>query len=79
MSPVKPFSPRRATPAVAAPGVSARDAGPLRLDDAERAHVLRVLDRCGGSPNEAARLLGIGRTTLWRKLRRWGVEPRPVQ
>ena len=48
--------------------------GPTRLDDVERSHVLRVLDRCGGSPNEAARLLGIGRTTLWRKLRRWGVE-----
>jgi two-component system response regulator HydG len=48
-------------------------ADPLRLDDAERAHVLRVLDRCGGSQNDAARALGIGRTTLWRKLRRWGV------
>ena len=55
-------------------GDPAADA-PLRLDDAERAHVLRVLDRCGGSPHEAARVLGIGRTTLWRKLRRWGVEP----
>ncbi len=59
----------------ATPGAPVRDGGPMRLDDAERAHVLRVLDRCGGSPNEAARLLGIGRTTLWRRLRRWGVEP----
>lgn len=47
---------------------------PVRLDEVERSHVLRVLDRCGGSLHEAARLLGIGRTTLWRKLRRWGVE-----
>ncbi len=33
-----------------------------------------VLRRCGGSPAEAARALGIGRTTLWRKLRAWGAE-----
>jgi two-component system response regulator HydG len=30
--------------------------------------VLRVLDHCGGSQAEAARNLGIGRNTLWRKL-----------
>ncbi len=48
-------------------------AEPLRLADVEREHVLRVLERCGGSQPEAAALLGIGRTTLWRKLRVWGV------
>jgi two-component system response regulator HydG len=47
--------------------------GPLRLAEVERAHVLRVLERCGGSQPEAARALGIGRTTLWRKLREYGV------
>jgi propionate catabolism operon transcriptional regulator len=40
----------------------------LRRAD-ERAHVRRVLDECGGDHGEAARRLGIGRTTLWRKLR----------
>jgi transcriptional regulator, propionate catabolism operon regulatory protein len=35
----------------------------------ERAHVQRVLDECDGNQGEAARRLGIGRTTLWRKLR----------
>jgi len=35
----------------------------------EREHVRRVLEACGGSQAEAARRLGIGRTTLWRKLR----------
>jgi two-component system response regulator HydG len=39
----------------------------------ERAHVLHVLERCGGSQQDAARLLGIGRTTLWRKLKSWGI------
>jgi DNA-binding NtrC family response regulator len=48
----------------------------IRLADAEREHVLSVLRGCAGSQAEAARALGIGRTTLWRKLRRWGVEGR---
>jgi two-component system response regulator HydG len=48
------------------PGASA----PFRsLADVEREHILRVLDACSGSQVEAARLLGVGRNTLWRKLR----------
>ncbi len=43
----------------------------MTLAEVERAHVLRVLERCGGSQTEAARALGIGRNTLWRKLRAW--------
>jgi two-component system response regulator HydG len=39
------------------------------LADVEREHVLRVLDACGGSQTDAARVLGIGRNTLWRKVR----------
>lgn len=39
------------------------------LAEVERAHILRVVDACGGSQSEAARVLGIARTTLWRKLR----------
>jgi len=39
------------------------------LAEVERAHILRMLDACGGNQLEAARRLGIGRNTLWRKLR----------
>jgi two-component system response regulator HydG len=39
------------------------------LAEVEREHVLRVLEACGGSQVEAARVLGIARNTLWRKLR----------
>ncbi|HQY62332.1 MAG: sigma-54-dependent Fis family transcriptional regulator [Myxococcales bacterium] len=39
------------------------------LAEVERAHILHVVEACGGSQVEAARLLGIGRSTLWRKLR----------
>jgi DNA-binding NtrC family response regulator len=45
------------------------------LAEVEREHVLRVLEACGGHQVDAARVLGIGRTTLWRKLRGFGIEP----
>lgn len=44
---------------------------PRTLADVEREHVLTVLEACRGSQTEAARVLGIGRNTLWRKLRAW--------
>lgn len=42
------------------------------LAEVEREHVMRVLEACGGSQIEAARVLGIGRSTLWRKMRAYG-------
>jgi len=39
------------------------------LAEMEREHILRVLDACGGSQSEAARVLKVARNTLWRKLR----------
>ncbi len=44
-------------------------AGLKTLAQAEHAYVLHVLEQCGGSQLEAARVLGIGRNTLWRKLK----------
>ncbi len=41
----------------------------------EQSHILHVLDACGGSQAEAARILGIARNTLWRKLRGYGPTP----
>jgi len=54
-------------------GVVPRDPdGPLELDaavrDFERAHILGVIQRCGGNKRQAARVLGIGATSLYRKL-----------
>lgn len=42
-------------------------------DRAERAHILRALDRSGGQIIEAARLLDISRTTLWQKMTKHGI------
>ena len=44
------------------------------LAEVERRHLLRVLEFCNGNQAEAARILGIGRTTLWRKIREFRVE-----
>jgi len=38
------------------------------LADVEREHILRTMEACRGHHADAARALGIGRTTLWRKL-----------
>jgi two-component system response regulator HydG len=51
----------------ARPATSAEALRPLA--EVEREHILRVLDACGGSQAEAARILGVARNTLWRKLR----------
>jgi DNA-binding NtrC family response regulator len=42
-------------------------------DAAERRQILRALDETGGRIGEAARLLGVARTTLWEKMQRLGI------
>ena len=44
------------------------------LADVEKDHIARVLARHRGNTTAAARQLGISRTTLWRKLRRYGLK-----
>lgn len=56
------------------PGVAASVAGG-KLDDVLRAHVLATLEQCRGSRGEAARTLGIDRSTLYRMLMRWNATP----
>ncbi len=43
------------------------------LAEVERDHIRRVLQRHDGNATAAARQLGISRTTLWRKLRQYGL------
>jgi len=40
----------------------------MTLDALERRYIARVLERFDGNKSKAARVLGIDRTTLWRKL-----------
>ena len=46
----------------------------LALDELERRHILKVLEHTKGNKAEAARLLGIGIATLYRKLESYGVK-----
>jgi DNA-binding NtrC family response regulator len=46
----------------------------VSLADAERAHILQTLERFGRNHSGAAEALGIGRTTLWRKLKEYGID-----
>ena len=45
------------------------------LRDSERAHIIRVLEHTSWNKLEAARVLDIGRGTLYRKIDEYGLEP----
>jgi transcriptional activator for dhaKLM operon len=43
------------------------------IEKSEREQIIRALVVCGGKVSEAARALGVGRTTLWRKIKRYRI------
>ena len=53
------------------PGSSTAGAGDIR--EMEKKHIIEVLAACNGKKIEAARRLGINKTTLWRKMKRYGI------
>lgn len=46
----------------------------IKLDDVEKSHILKILDSVNGNKTKAAEELGIGLTTLYRKLQSFGIE-----
>ncbi len=46
------------------------------LEELERLTVQRVFAQVGGDKEQAQKLLGISRATLYRKIKRYGIEPR---
>lgn len=46
----------------------------VSLEEVERRYILHVLKSVGGNQTHAARLLGLNRKTLYRKLQQYGVE-----
>ena len=65
----------------ASPSSSSEDSQPaaegdgiVTLADAEKMAVQRAMDACNGNKNKAARLLGIHRTTLYKKLTEYNFE-----
>ncbi len=55
------------------------DWSPLSLDDVRKLHTQRVLEMCQGNRLRAAQILGIGRTSLYRYLKRDGHGPGPLE
>jgi two-component system response regulator HydG len=49
--------------------------GSATLKELQRRHIISALERHGGNQAKAARELGIGRNTLWRRLKEYGLLP----
>ena len=49
------------------------DDAPLDMDGMEKRHILRALEQAKGNRTLAAELLGIGRTTLYNKIRLYAI------
>jgi transcriptional regulator of acetoin/glycerol metabolism len=63
------FSP---PPAVCLPGeVSGRS-----LDEIKRERLRKALEEAGGNQSEAARILGISRTSVWTQMKKYGLSAR---
>ena len=58
---------------VAAPAPGASIQPGIRLDDAERLLIERTLEMTAGNRQEAAKTLGIGERTLYRKIKQYGL------
>ena len=64
--------------AMPASDILGRGEGPVGFDRAERATIVRALARADGNVSEAARGLGIGRATLYRRMKRLGIGEFPA-
>jgi len=50
------------------------ESGAVSLEDIEREHILRVLKSVNNNRTRASKILGISRSTLWRKLKELNIE-----
>jgi two-component system response regulator HydG len=54
---------------------SSTDSGLRPIDEMERRAICEALQRTAGNVREAARLLGMGQATVYRKLKRYNIDP----
>jgi two-component system, NtrC family, response regulator AtoC len=47
--------------------------GLLALEEVEKQHIVKVLDKTGHNKNLSSKILNLPRTTLWRKMRKYGL------
>jgi DNA-binding NtrC family response regulator len=66
--------PRRVQEAAGEESAPERETQLISLAELEKRHIRDVLRSTRGRKGEAARILGIDRATLWRKMKRYGME-----
>jgi DNA-binding NtrC family response regulator len=72
---VKERCPQAASSSEAAPATNGSNGSSLKdaLKDPEKKIILEAIEKCGGNKKEAAKLLGINRTTLYKKMGLYGI------
>jgi PAS domain S-box-containing protein len=48
------------------------------VDQLERQRLIRILRQTGGNQSEAARILGVSRVTVWKRIKRYGIDLKKV-
>jgi Bacterial regulatory protein, Fis family len=43
------------------------------LEEVQREHITAVWEACGGQTMKAAKILGMGKTTMYRRLKKYGI------
>jgi DNA-binding NtrC family response regulator len=64
------------SPAAAAPAFAEAGSGLRPIKEVARRAICEALQRTGGNVAEAARVLGMGQATIYRKLKRYNINPR---
>ncbi|ANT64468.1 sigma-54-dependent transcriptional regulator [Prosthecochloris sp. CIB 2401] len=59
------------SPTGTAEALQANNGRILPLEELERQAIMQAMDTCGGNPTKTAKALGIGRATLYRKLKKF--------
>jgi transcriptional regulator with PAS, ATPase and Fis domain len=54
---------------------SAEGSGDMTMETMEQVHIRKVLENCQWNKSRAARELRIGYNTLWRKMKKYGIQP----
>lgn len=70
---VLPVSMRERSPGLPAASSAPRQEGPLSLESGEKELIRQALDKTGGNRAKAARILGIARSTLYKKMDKYGL------
>lgn len=55
------------------PGNSSEKTLKKAVEEPEREHIISVLNDCGWNRNKAAEILGVNRTTLYNKMKKYNI------